>query len=155
MPQGEEVESADGSAVVHVGMEEFQTSYKSATPEVAPGEVIEYQIHVVNSGDALAYVTVTDTIPANTTFYGLDNSPPYQYFEYDGALNAVKWQGNIGPGEEKVFTFWATADLGMALGDEITNTAEFAWNGDVMTLDATTTIVFKENIYLPFITQGP
>lgn len=154
MPQGEEEEpAAEGSAVVHVGLEEFMTSYKWATEEVAPGEMIEYQVHVINSGDALAYVTVTDTIPAHTTFYGLDNSPPYQYFEYDAGEDAVKWQGNIAPFEEKVFTFWVMADYGLALGDVIENTAVFSWNGVSMELEASTEIIFKDLIYLPIISK--
>lgn len=154
MPQGEEVEpTVMDDAVFHIGMEDFATSQKTATATVTPWGMIEYQIHVENSGDALAHVVVTDTVPAGTVFYGLDNSPPSQHFTFDG-VDTVSWEGNVPPGNHFVFTFWVTVDgWDYAPGDVIENTAYLSWNGVTMPLTASTEIVFEEGFYLPFVSR--
>jgi uncharacterized repeat protein (TIGR01451 family) len=135
-------------AMTHIGVSE-NGSYKSAPAAVEPGDLIEYEIHVVNNGDALASVSFTDTVPANTTFFDIANYPPAG-FDYDPVGAQVTWSGNIGPFEELVFTYWVQADYDLSLGTEIVNDATLVWNGEAMSLMATTEIVFLHDIFLPY-----
>ena len=149
MPQGLEVEpTAVDDAVVHVGMADLATSYKTATAEVSPGDLIAYELHLINTGDTvLDGIVLTDTIPAHTTYDSGD-----LHLVYSDTLNAVLWTGTLAPDVEKVFTFRVTVDDGSALwGTTIENIATIAWDGNTMPLSAETDIVPPYNIYLPLV----
>jgi uncharacterized repeat protein (TIGR01451 family) len=138
-------------AYTHIGMEEFAESYKEATAEVAAGGTIAYEIHVINSGDAVASVVLTDAIPAGTALSDWDDSPPYEHFGPNEAGDAVEWVGNIAPGEEWVFSFEVDVDDDPALlGSIIENTAYLSWNGETMPLMAET-FVTGSRVYLPVV----
>jgi uncharacterized repeat protein (TIGR01451 family) len=61
---------------------DLATSTKDAPAMVLAGEEIVYEIHVVNTGTELAYITLSDPTPANTTLAWYDYDPPNQYFSY-------------------------------------------------------------------------
>jgi uncharacterized repeat protein (TIGR01451 family) len=153
MPQGIEVEEPVSTSVyTHIGMEDFVTSYKEATAETTTGGIIAYEIHVINSGDALASVTITDTIPAGTTLVYWDDSPPYEHFGYNAAEGQMEWSGNITPGEEWVFYYEVEVDEDPALwGTTIENTAYISWDDNVMPLMAETVIVPPSQVFLPLV----
>ncbi len=146
---------ASAQAVTHIGAEDFATSYKAATPQMETGGVITYEVHVINSGDKLAYVTFTDTLPVSLTLRSLDNDPPYQQLTYSDTLHALLWAGNIAPGDEWIFSFEMNVPAdGTLWWTTITNTAQIAWDGKKMTLEAGTYILPGPNrIYLPLVTK--
>ncbi len=135
-------DTQSASVTTCIGSEDFSTSHKLASSQVRAGDIITYEIHVLNTGDELAYLTLTDTIPVSTTFESLYNNPPYQHFKYNAAMNQVEWAGNIAPGDEWIFSFQVRADNDIALWwKTITNTAFISWEGNTMDLTASTRIV--------------
>ncbi|HEC34120.1 MAG TPA: DUF11 domain-containing protein [Chloroflexi bacterium] len=153
---GTQVEPAvEASAVTHIGVEDFITSYKEATAEVSPGDTIAYAVHVINSGEKLAYVTLTDPIPAGTTYAWHDDYGQYHEFTYNSTLDQMEWAGNIAPGDEWVFEFEVVVDDDVALwGTSIDNTATIAWDGNTMDLVASTDIVPPYNVYMPLVMKN-
>ena len=105
----------------------FSTSYKEAPVKAMPNDVLEYKIHAINTGDAAATITLSDPIPAGTTYYDHDWSIPNQYFMYNGSSDAMEWQGTIAPHSEWTFTFWVQVDANHPRGTNITNTASITW----------------------------
>ena len=102
MAYGEQMETAEASAVSYLAQgPDFSTSYKTATVLAEPGDVIEYEVHVINTGDTLVEVTFTDPIPTNTT-YDWHLSPPPSSYEYDAVDDQMEWTGNVAPLEEIV-----------------------------------------------------
>ena len=151
LPQETQVEApVSDSATTHIGAEDFATSYKDAPAEVDGGDTLTYEIHVINSGDKLAYVTFTDTVPAGTTYSDHWASPYSAYYTYDAAEDQVEWYGHIAPGEEMVFYLEVVVDSDVSLwGTELVNTAYISWDGNVMPLQARTTVLPPYNVYLP------
>ncbi len=150
----DQVEHATASAVSTIGTAvNLSTSYKEATATVKPGDVIDYAIHVINTGDAAILVDLMDAIPANTTIASVDSSE-YANFMYDYGSDAVIWTGPVGGHEEKVFNFQVTLDPDYQ-GYLISNSAQIseytaARNGSVlMTVSADTHVM--QPIYLPVV----
>lgn len=140
LPQETQHEMAEASAVTHIGIEDFRSSFKSAPALVQAGDNIRYDIHVVNSGDALAFVNLMDEMPVGTTFSSIVSYPPAN-FDFNPALNAVVWSGNVTPGDHLVFTFYAKASANLPVGTVISNTAELEWNGQTMDMTAESEVV--------------
>ena len=67
---------------------------------VNPGQILQYQITYVNSDDFPAEVTITDTIPAHTSY--VDGSADMNGVFADGKLT---WKLQLNAGEEKTVTF--------------------------------------------------
>jgi uncharacterized repeat protein (TIGR01451 family) len=131
---------------------DLSTSYKEATAEATTGGEIVYEVHVINTGKGLAEIEFTDPIPAGTTFAWLDADPPYHYFAYDAVNDQVEWMGNIGPGDEWIFTFAVTVDKDPALWyTDITNVATVDLDGTPIELEASTTIGPSDYLYLPLL----
>jgi uncharacterized repeat protein (TIGR01451 family) len=152
MPGGKQVETALASAVSHIGLDPtFTTSYKMASETAPTGGEIDYEVHVINSGDELVEVTFTDPIPANTTYAWHDVDPPYQHLTYDDVLNQMSWTGNVAPGEEWVFSFAVDVDPGVMFGTVITNTATISASTGLLDVSDSTLIVAPYIYYLPII----
>jgi uncharacterized repeat protein (TIGR01451 family) len=152
LPQETQAEPAvTASARTHIGAEDFATSYKVAPAQVTAGDVFTYEIHVINSGDKLAYVTLSDTLPVGVTYVDHWSSPPSPYFTYDPVGNKVEWSGNIGPGDEWVFYVKVKAGTAPDLWDTvIQNIATISWDDRVMPIvSAGTRIVPPYRVYLP------
>jgi uncharacterized repeat protein (TIGR01451 family) len=152
LPQETQAEPAvTASARTHIGAEDFATSYKVAPAQVTAGDTFVYEIHVINSGDKLAYVTLSDTLPAGVTYVDHWSSPPSPYFTYDPVGNKVEWSGNIGPGDEWVFYVEVEAGTNPALwGTTVRNTAVISWDGNEMPIvSPETRILPPYRVYLP------
>ncbi|MCX7671829.1 MAG: DUF11 domain-containing protein, partial [Anaerolineae bacterium] len=154
LPQGTQQEPAvQARAVTHIGVEDFATSFKKAPAAVKSGSEFVYEIHVINSGDKLAAVTLTDRLPAGVSYVEHWSAPPSVYYEYNAAAGRVQWSGNIGPGDRWVFYVKVKAATTPALwGKTITNTATIAWDGNMMDLvSGPTLIVPPYKQFLPLI----
>ena len=139
------------SATTQIGVPEFTESSKDATSAVKPGEIIDYVVHIMNSGSKLINVSMTDPIPAGTTFDDLVDVPGAYPFEYNATLDQVEWSGPVGPGAEVTLYFSVEASTDLIMGDVVTNTATLSWGEDTMDLTATTEILPVMEIYFPTI----
>ncbi len=138
----------EASASSHVGAAVLSTSYIEV-PSTSQGEAMVYHIHVINSGDALADgVVVTGTLPINTTFAGLDASPPNQAFSYNDGLKQVAWTGNLAPGEHRVFTYAVIPIDGAASGTMVKVDVNVTYNGVTVPLSGVTLLGLR-SVYLP------
>ncbi|MEJ5197573.1 MAG: S8 family serine peptidase [Anaerolineae bacterium] len=154
LPQGTQQEPAvQASAVTHIGVENFATSYKEAPAVATSGTEFVYAIHVINSGDKLAAVTLTDPLPNGVSYVEHWSDPPSAYYAYDPAANRVEWGGNMGPGDKRVFYVKVKAGTAAALwGTTITNTATIAWDGNTMALVSQPTLIVPPyKLFLPLI----
>jgi uncharacterized repeat protein (TIGR01451 family) len=152
LPQETQMEApVEASAPTHIGLEDFATSYKEAPAEVTAGDTFVYEIHVINSGDKLATVALSDTIPAGLTYVESWSVPNSPYFVYNAAENRVEWSGNIAPGEEWVFYVKVRAGTDPSLwGSRVRNTAVISWDGNQMPIiSPQTRIVPPYRVYLP------
>jgi len=70
--------------------------------QTVPGAVIQYTLHISNTGDALApSVSITDAIPAHATYeVGSVNGGVYNL-----TLNAITWSGSVAAHSERTITF--------------------------------------------------
>lgn len=154
LPTGVQVEAAvTAQAVSTVGFPaNFSTSYKEAPMKAEPGDVLEYNIHVINTGDAAATISLSDPIPAGTSYYDHDGSIPNQNFAYDWDSDTMVWEGTVAPHSEWVFTFWVEVDAAQPRGTSIVNTAEVTWPvGGLKVITARTLIPVYT--YFPVITK--
>jgi uncharacterized repeat protein (TIGR01451 family) len=157
MPNEKQVEpTATASAASQISTgPNLATSYKVATEMVAGGGEIDYEVHVINTGTELAAITLTDPIPAGTTYAWHDFDPPYQHFAYDAYMDEMTWTGNVAPGEEWVFSFGVSVGNTPALWlADVENVATIEWNGTTITLTATTDVVAPVYRYFPFVTKN-
>jgi uncharacterized repeat protein (TIGR01451 family) len=100
---------------------------------VYAGETLAYQLRVQNLGPATQPFSVSDPIPANTTFEG-------GRF-YNAATNSIEWKGTIRPHETKVLVFWVTVNEDTPIGTVITNNATLSDDALGASASATSTVV--------------
>ncbi len=86
--------------------------------EVTAGKTLKYQIKVKNTSPARQSFTLTNAIPANTTF---QKGPGYH-----ADINSIKWTGVLKPNQTKVINFWVRVNAGVPVSTVITNTATLA-----------------------------
>jgi len=150
LPDRDEVETFDAEATSYIATgADFSTSYKDAPETVLTDGEIEYEVHVINSGDEIATVTVHDPIPANTT-YAWHISPPPNGFGYNAAEDRMEWTGHVAPGDEIVLVYAVEVNHGV-IQETITNTATITWDGMSLDLDAMTEVVWRYIEYLPIL----
>ena len=78
--------------------------------------------------------TVSDPIPANTTFLRGNY--------YNAGTNSIEWTETISPSETKVSQFWVTVDAGTLAGTVIQNNATLT--DDTLGSSASATTVVKK-----------
>ncbi len=100
---------------------------------VYAGEHLAYMLKVQNLGPATQPFSVSDPIPANTTFEG-------GRF-YNAATNSIEWTGMVRPHETKVLVFWVTVDAATPVGTVITNNATLSDDALGSSASATSTVV--------------
>ena len=100
--------------------------------EAKPGQGLTYQLKVRNLSPAPQLFTVTDPLPANTTFLRGEG--------YNSATSAIEWTGTISPNQTKVLVFSVTVKAGTPSGTVITNTATLTDDALGATASATTTV---------------
>ncbi len=78
----------------------FTNPTRLATPQVLFGETIHYTVVIENSGDVPALdTTMTDVVPAGTTFVPGSLTCDSGSCSYDAGTNTVSWFGAVGPAE--------------------------------------------------------
>jgi len=128
-------------------------SYKQATPKAGPGDTIDYEIHLVNSGDKLVEnLHLIDPLPVGSTYDSHDPGFGSNTFIYNPSLGRMEWTGNLAPNQELVFYFTVTVDYPRTPTDVITNIATIEWGGESLHLSAETEFVNKL-IYMPLINR--
>ena len=100
--------------------------------KASPGQVMTYQLMVQNLSPAPQTFTVTDQIPANTTYFN------GKY--YDAGTNSIEWTGTIAPNETKVSVFLVKVNAGTPGGTVITNDATLSDDASGSSASATTTV---------------
>jgi immune inhibitor A len=100
--------------------------------KASPGQTLMYQLKVRNLGPAPQPFTVSDLIPANTTYLRGDY--------YNAETNSIEWAGTIGPAETKVSQFWVTVNEGTPSGTVITNEATLFDDANGSSASATTVV---------------
>ncbi len=83
--------------------------------EVKAGQTLKFQVTVKNISPARQSFTVTNEIPANTTFQ--------KGLYYVASLNSIKWTGVLEPNQTKVLNFWVKVNMGVPVSTVITNMA--------------------------------
>jgi immune inhibitor A len=97
-----------------------------------PGQVLTYQLKVRNLGPAPQPFTVTDVLPANTTFRSGAG--------YNSATKSIEWTGTVSPSQTKALVFSVTVNAGTPSGTVIKNTATLTDDALGATASATTTV---------------
>jgi immune inhibitor A len=96
-------------------------------------QTLVYELKVRNVSPASQPFTVSDPIPAGTTFAG--------GWYYDAATNSISWTGRIGAHETRVIEFKVKVDHGTPHGTVISNTATLS--DDALGSSASATTVVK------------
>ena len=117
-----------------------------------PGQKLMYQLKVRNMSPAPQPFTVSDPIPANTTYvkahdWGFDWGYRWGHKKgdyYNAATNSIEWKGTIGPNKTEVIEFWVAVNADTPSGTVITNEAKLFDDASGSSASATTTIVKKK-----------
>jgi uncharacterized repeat protein (TIGR01451 family) len=97
-----------------------------------PGQTLMYRLEVRNLSPAPQPVTVSDPIPANTTY----KSGAY----YNAATNSIEWTGTIAAYETRVIVFSVKVNAGTSAGTVITNNATLTDDASGSNASATTVV---------------
>ncbi|MFA5051679.1 MAG: SdrD B-like domain-containing protein [Patescibacteria group bacterium] len=122
-------------------MNEFSVSIeKSAPATVNAGANITYTLDWAVTGNTDVYnATVTDPLPANTTFVSADNGGTY-----DGNTNTVTWDlGTVTPDDSGTVTLVVKTAIPLDNGTVIENTGEVCGTGYIVSEGETE--LFDEN----------
>ena len=133
---------------MRIGQEDLSTSYKSAPSFVESSALIEYQIHLINSGEGVAALQLVDPIPSGTVYHSHEPSADLS-FSFNEALLQMEWFGTLDPGEEIILVFQVTAPE--TSGVSILNDAFLSWNSGESHLIAQTQIGIGLRTYMPLI----
>jgi uncharacterized repeat protein (TIGR01451 family) len=136
------------SAYTKIGAADFQTSYKVAPAEVVGGNLIDYTIHISNTGEAVSEVSLVDPIPTNTTFDSGDME-----LTYNATADQVEWTNDVAAGGEVSLSFSVLVDAA-AFGTTITNTAQLTVDGVSIPLVATTDVLPPYRLFMPVIMRN-
>jgi uncharacterized repeat protein (TIGR01451 family) len=126
------------------------TSAKVAQPLcVFPGDVVEFQIHLDNTGNLAAGIQLTDQLPANlyvTTEPWISHDLP------DPILvgNTLTWSGTLTVGQTVVAIGFETQVLDVEPGEEIVNTAQIDVGANP-TLHRQVTLKGCQRFYVPLV----
>ena len=94
---------------------------KASTIQPMPLDVVEYQLHVINTGKT-ATVSVTDTLPISITWTGeLTATQGIPSF----ANGNILWQGEVTSNQPVTITYSASINQCLTAGTTILNIAEF------------------------------
>jgi uncharacterized repeat protein (TIGR01451 family) len=114
---------------------------KVSQAKVLPGGFLKYELKVRNLGPAPQPFTVSDPIPANTTYFGDGHSHHHDDY-YNAATNSIEWTGTIGPNQTREIEFWVKVNKSTPLGTEITNEATLS--DDALGSSASATTIVKK-----------
>ncbi len=95
------------TATTIVSAPDLRTSSKTVSAgNAVPGQALNYQIHLINTGNMTATTRITDTLSPNLV--NVRNVTPAGA-SYDAVGHAIVWAGPVGPGPEVTIGF--TADV--------------------------------------------
>jgi uncharacterized repeat protein (TIGR01451 family) len=144
----------NGAILHYVGTFDLSASTKSVSSHrTDAGGNLTYTVSVRNTGTVAApSVTVTDTIPANTTY--VSGSATTTQGTFTGPDPLVFNVGDVAPGAVVTLTFQVTAnDLGAGCWF-VSNEAIIGSGGTQLTRETTTAVGDCHVIYLPLVTNG-
>ncbi len=137
--------SSSSQVDVFIGLEDLSDSYKEAPPTAISGDLLEYNIHLSNTGEGVAYLELVDPIPPGTSYVSHDPGSDYS-FNYDVTNQRMVWNSSLSPGESLILTFTVRVDATLGV---ILNDASLTWNEQVMHLLAQTAIGYP--VFLPIV----
>ncbi|MBI4319075.1 MAG: DUF11 domain-containing protein, partial [Chloroflexi bacterium] len=113
--------TSTATATTTTTLPHFTDSSKSVSPtSMFPGGVLTYTIVIFNNGTAAGNVTLTDPVPANTTYAASSsssgNAPTF-------ASNTLSWSGTVNVGSRVTITMRVTVNGNAQVGSTISNTA--------------------------------
>ena len=88
---------------------------KVSLTKAKPGQLVQYDLKVTNLGPAPQPFTVTDAIPAHTTYVAGGS--------YDAGSGSVQWTGTVSPDHVRVLHLWVKVTRGTAHGTVVKNVA--------------------------------
>lgn len=140
-------------AVVLAQTPNFDQSYKSGPAFADAGDVITYTIVVVNTGDPVEDVVLSDTLPGGVTLLNCS-----VYTEPVGTLllpcdPTEIWTLDFGTGERITTTVSVQVDVGTLLFP-LFNTAHVSWDSEILDLSFGPTVVNPVTIYMPIIARN-
>ena len=116
----------DTNTVVTTIHSEPNLSTSSKTVDLAdavPGQVLQYTITLVNTGDTTAVAAVTDELPPEVSHAGgptVHNGPPASW---NPTTRRISWNGEVMPGTNVTIEYYATVNSPLDDGTVINNTA--------------------------------
>ena len=129
----------------------LETSFKWAPPFVNRDNSIDYTIFINSTGNLSATVTLTDTLPVNTTLISgtlVIDAEPSPVF--DGEF--IRWTGTVTGGDTHLhLTYSLTPTIVLTPGALLTNTLYLDFVAGGITRTATTTAPYRT--YLPLVTR--
>lgn len=110
---------------------DLSQSTKTVNKVEAPaGSKLQYQINVKNTGNQLAIVSVTDTLPAELTYVPGTLSVPNGGSNFGEAGNVITWTGAVNSLDEVVIHFDAMLADELELDSFVINSADILLQGD-------------------------
>ncbi len=121
------------------------------TEKAYPGEAVGYTILLDNSSTSQISVTLTDTIPANTSYI----TGTLVGGTYDASTNSVQWSGAVPTGfsslPSEILSFRVKLDSNIS-GNTVTNTVLLS-NGSITMTSTATTAIWRRTV-LPLLPIG-
>lgn len=125
-----------------------QVTVGATPPQLSGGDLLTYTIRLQSLGQAFGAVTLTDAIPAHTTYAGNLTATSGQA-NFSGS--EVTWQGSLWPGRPLVVQFTVVVDGAVSGPQSILNTVDVD-DGLGRTLErGATSIVNGTAVYLPAV----
>jgi uncharacterized repeat protein (TIGR01451 family) len=129
------------------------TSVKETTPQRArPGDNVQFQIKLENSGNLQASVMVTDLLPSDLTLTAGPSITPTHLPDPTYVGDTIGWNGTLAAGQTGAVISFETLVLSVPPGGLITNTAWIS-GGLHSVLIRPATVNGRLPIYLPIIVK--
>ncbi len=138
------------------GVVDLAESTKSVDQaEASAGSELAYAVVLSNTSViSVTDVFVTDTLPASLTYVPVSLTVSPDLGQYSASNGVITWTGTISPDSEILIQFSAALTDTLIAGSYVTNTAQIAVLGNVITREAGTLIVADvttSTLYLPLV----
>ena len=131
---------------------DLSTSTKQVSPETAaPGELLDYTITLINTGDLSTSTAMTDTMPAQVEYVAGSLVASAGTAVYDPDDDAIYWNGEVGPTPVTI-TFQAEVRESAVHGEEALNVAVIVYEDQQLEREATVLISLGDYLnWLPLM----
>ena len=138
---------------------DFSAADKGVDKSVAASaENLRYTITLPNDGDITGTVSVSDALPANTSYITdslmVNLSDGATEMMSDDSNGTIVWSGTVPPNGDVTLTFDVTLADELEDGTVITNTATIKAGMEMMDVSATTTIQNEFIVLLPVVSKS-